>query len=151
MYLLFSSLSVELPCKDSYYYFYNGFFTISNTVVLKEKRAENYQSLAPNEKSQGEHRNKQTRKKNQERTRFLWPDVCRQNTDPKGRPTRQGSSKRYITAAFSLPGGWQGLWDFLGLKGMRVDLFTQPGTPQNAIFCSSKIEGSRRLFCSYAF
>lgn len=94
MYLLFSSLSVELPCKDSYYYFYNGFFTISNTVVLKEKRAENYQSLAPNEKSQGEHRNKQTRKKNQERTRFLWPDVCRQNTDPKGRPTRQGSSKK---------------------------------------------------------
>lgn len=41
MYLLFSSLSVELPCKDTYYYFYNGFFTISNTVVLKEKRAEN--------------------------------------------------------------------------------------------------------------
>lgn len=70
MYLLFSSLSVELPCKDTYYYFYNGFFTISNTVVLKEKRAENYQSLAPNEKSQGEHRNKQTRKKESRKDTF---------------------------------------------------------------------------------
>lgn len=43
MYLpfFFSSLSVEFPCKDSHDYFYNEFFIISHTVLLKEKRTEN--------------------------------------------------------------------------------------------------------------
>jgi len=63
--------------------------------------------------------------KDQARTRFLWADKRRRDTDASGRPTRRGSpKKRYITNAFSFPGGWQSLSDFLGMKGMRVDLFT---------------------------
>ncbi|CAN8184870.1 unnamed protein product [Coccothraustes coccothraustes] len=32
---------LEFPCKDSHDYFYNEFFIISHTVLLKEKRTEN--------------------------------------------------------------------------------------------------------------
>lgn len=93
----FSSLSVEFPRKDSHDYFYNEFFIISHTVLLKEKRTENEGFSTPNQKSQGKHRNKQTRK-DQKRTRFLWADKCRQNTDANGRATRRGCpKKRYIT------------------------------------------------------
>lgn len=59
----FPSLSAEFPCKDSHGYFYNEFFIISNTVLLKAKRTENSGLSAPNQKSQGKHRDRQTRKK----------------------------------------------------------------------------------------
>lgn len=40
-FFFFPSLSVEFSCKDSHDYFYNEFFIISHTVLLKEKRTKN--------------------------------------------------------------------------------------------------------------
>lgn len=81
---------------DSHDYFYNELVIISNTVLLKEKRTENKDLSAPNQKSQGKHRSKPQPKRSRKATFPLGRQVhAKYGRDWKTHPARLSLKEIY--------------------------------------------------------